>query len=226
MNANSIKNQANREMPVYTAIRSLVTDINFINIGTIKKVHDENYVDVVLYYKDELGEETIIPAVRLLHIGTTKCKLKIVPAVGDNVLLLCPKDFIEKLEYHRQADVATKSSLPFGDMNMCGILIREESDDNVKTEITIDESGNVSVNTAGNIDCVSEKKITFNGDSNAFVKWNEFNTKMQALFTLYNAHTHVCADPGKPSAVPATPITDLDLTPMKSATVVLGDSSS
>ena len=95
---NTIKNISNREFPVFTALRSLITDINFINIGTLKKVHDENYVDVVLYYKTELGEETVIPAVRLLHIGTTKCKLKIVPAVGDNVLLLCPKDFRETIE--------------------------------------------------------------------------------------------------------------------------------
>ena len=51
MNENTIKNISNREFPVFTALRSLITDINFINIGTIKKVHDENYVDVVLYYK-------------------------------------------------------------------------------------------------------------------------------------------------------------------------------
>ena len=211
MNENTIKNISNREFPVFTALRSLITDINFINIGTIKKVHDENYVDVVLYYKTELGEETVIPAVRLLHIGTTKCKLKIVPAVGDNVLLLCPKNFIETLEYHRQAEMSKKSTLPYGDMNMCGILIREESDDNVNTE------GNISVDA---------KKIGLNGDGNSFVTWTEFNTKMQTLFNIFNTHTHVCASPGNPSAVPVPVIADTDLSSMKSTTVLLGDSAS
>ena len=225
MNENTIKNISNKEFPVFTALRSLITDINFINIGTIKKVHDENYVDVVLYYKTELGEETVIPAVRLLHIGTTKCKLKIVPAVGDNVLLLCPKDFIETIEYHRQAEMSKKSTLPYSDMNMCGILIREESDDNVKTEVTVDENGNVSVNTEGNIS-VDAKKIGLNGDGNSFVTWTEFNTKMQTLFNIFNTHTHVCASPGNPSAVPVPVIADTDLSSMKSTTVLLGDSAS
>ena len=222
MNNNSIKDMANREMPVFTALRSMITNINFINIGTIKAVHDENYVDVVLYYKTELGEETVIPAVRLLHIGTTKCKLKIVPAVGDNVLLLCPKDFIEKLEYHRQADVSKKSTLPFGDMNMCGILIREESDENVKTSITVDQNGNVTLDTEGDININSKKTIHMNGNENSFVKYNEFETALTTFLTALNSHTHAVT--GQATGQPTTPMT-FDISNSKSASILLKDSS-
>ena len=151
MNDSAVKGIANEQMPVYTAIRGFVNAINFINIGVITKVHDKNYVDVSLYYADSTGKKVQVQAVRLLHIGTTKCKVLITPAVGDNVLLLCPKDFIEKLEYNRTPQKSNRSYLPYGNINMCGILVRDESDGNVKTDISIDEKGNVTVKTDGNV---------------------------------------------------------------------------
>ena len=123
--------------------RALINSINYINIGVITKVHSENYVTVNLYYNNSTGKKVQIQAVRLLHIGTTKCKINITPAVGDNVLLLCPKDFIEKLEYNRKPQDSKSSYLPYGNLNMCGILVKDESDDNVKTTIGIDEDGNI-----------------------------------------------------------------------------------
>ena len=149
MNESAIRGIANEQMPVYTAIRGLVNTINFINIGVITKVHSENYVDVSLYYNNNTGKKEQIQAVRLLHIGTTKCKINITPAVGDNVLLLCPKDFIEKLEYNRKPQNSKSSYLPYGNLNMCGILVKDESDDNVKTTIGIDEDGNITAETEG-----------------------------------------------------------------------------
>lgn len=151
MNDSAIKGIANEQMPVYTALRGFVNSINFINIGTITKVHDENYVDISLYYTDNTGRKVQVQAVRLLHIGTTKCKINITPAVGDNVLLLCPKDYIEKLEYNRKPKNSKNSYLPYGNLNMCGILIKDEGNDNVKTTIKVDEKGNVSVKTDGNV---------------------------------------------------------------------------
>ena len=149
MNDSTIKQIANEQMPLYTALRGFVNATNYINIGVISNVHDENYVDVTLYYTDNAGKKVVIQAVRLLHIGTTKCKLLITPAVGDNVLLLCPKDFIETLEYNRQPKNSNICYLPYGNINMCGILIKDESDDNVKTTITVDENGDVVVKTDG-----------------------------------------------------------------------------
>lgn len=151
MNEAMAKDLANQQMPVYTALRGLIDSINFINIGVITKVHSENYVDVSLYYASNTGKKVQIQAVRLLHLGTTKCKLLITPAVGDNVLLLCPKDFIEKLEYNRKAEVGKSSYLPYGNVNMCGILVKDENDDNVKTTVSVDENGNVNVKTDGNV---------------------------------------------------------------------------
>ena len=164
MNESAIKDIANQQMPVNTALRGFINSTNYINIGVITKVHDENYVDVNLYYTNNSGKKSIIQAVRLLHIGTTKCKLLITPAVGDNVLLLCPKDFIETIEYNRQPQKGEACYLPYGNINMCGILIKDESDDNVKTTIKIDEEGTISVETEGDLSVNSKKTVTLDGD--------------------------------------------------------------
>ena len=164
MNESAIKDIANQQMPVNTALRGFINSTNYINIGVITKVHDENYVDVNLYYTNNSGKKSIIQAVRLLHIGTTKCKLLITPAVGDNVLLLCPKDFIETIEYNGQPQKGEACYLPYGNINMCGILIKDESDDNVKTTIKIDEEGTISVETEGDLSVNSKKTVTLDGD--------------------------------------------------------------
>lgn len=184
MNDSLLKQIANDQMPLYTALKGFVNSINYINIGTISKVHDENYVDVSLYYTDNTGKKVVIQAVRLLHIGTTKAKLLITPAVGDNVLLLCPRDFIEKLEYNKKPEECDSCYLPYGDINTCGILIKDEGDDNVKVTIKIDEEGSITVNTEkdisvsakGNASVVAEGDVTVEAKNNATVKSQ--NTKL------------------------------------------------
>ena len=160
MNEGTIKDVANEQLPFYTALRGFINSTNYINIGVITKVHDENYVDVSLYYTDNVGKKVQIQAVRLLHIGTTKCKLLITPAVGDNVLLICPKDFIEKVQYNRLPQKSTNSYLPYGNINMCAFLIKDESDENVKSTISIDEKGDISVETDGDVVVETKKNVT------------------------------------------------------------------
>jgi len=164
MNDSAIKDIANQQMPINTAVRGFINSTNYINIGVITKVHDKNYVDVNLYYTNNSGKKSVIQAVRLLHIGTTKCKLLITPSVGDNVLLLCPKDFIETIEYNRQPQKGEACYLPYGNVNMCGILIKDEADDNVKTTVRINEEGAISVETEGDISVNSNKTVTLDGD--------------------------------------------------------------
>ena len=190
MNESTIKHIANEQMPLYTALRGFVNTTNYINIGTITRVHDENYVDVSLYYISNTGRKIVIQAVRLLHIGTTKCKLLITPAVGDNVLLLCPKDFIKKIEYNRIPRKSECSYLPYGNINMCGILIKDESDINVKTtigvnengDISIETDGNVSVNSSGDISALADGTITLDGDGyGGLCKTQELKDQLDVL---------------------------------------------
>jgi hypothetical protein len=182
MNESTVKEIANEQMPIYTAISGFVNKTNYINIGVITKVHSENYVDVSFYYTDSTGTRIVIQAVRLLHIGTTKCKLLITPAVGDNVLLLCPKDFIEKLEYNHIPKKSKSSYLPYGNINMCGILIKDESNTNVKTTITVNENGEVLVKTSGAIAVNSDETISFDGDGfGGLCKTQELKSQLDIL---------------------------------------------
>lgn len=182
MNESAIKDIANQQMPINTALRGFINSTNYINIGVITKVHDENYVDVNLYYTNNSGKKSVIQAVRLLHIGTTKCKLLITPAVGDNVLLLCPKDFIETIEYNRHPQKGEACYLPYGNINMCGILIKDEADDNVKTTVNIDENGAITLTTEDKISVNSKKTIDFDGDKfGGLCKTQELKKQLDAF---------------------------------------------
>lgn len=164
MDSNEIDLLVKSEIPLNTVLTQLVTDFTFVNIATIKKIHNDEYIDACLYYKDNMDREVVVTDVRLLKIGTTKCKIFIKPSVGDNVLLLCPRDFVEKLEFERKAAPIEFSQRPYSSVNMCAILIKDESDDNVKTELLIDEDGNISLKTDGNTE------VNVEGDTSLSIK--------------------------------------------------------
>lgn len=137
---------------LYSLLTNVVNRKNIINIGTICKVIDKNFVNVRLYNTDEYGDPIIISAVRLLHIGTSKFKITVSPAIGDNVLLLSGRDFIKTVEYNHTAEKKKEFAEPFGNATVQAILISPEEDDNNKTAISINEDGNITVETLGKID--------------------------------------------------------------------------
>ena len=133
-------------------LSNIVNSRNIINVGIITKVIDENFINVRLYNTDVGSNPTYISAVRLLHIGTSKLKIKITPAIGDTVLLLANRDFIEVLENNHDKKAADVLVEPYSKSTMQAILISPEEDDNNKTAITINESGNITLETLGKID--------------------------------------------------------------------------
>lgn len=137
---------------LYSLLANVVNRKNIINIGTICKVIDKNFVNVRLYNTDEYGDPIIISAVRLLHIGTSKFKITVSPAIGDNVLLLSSRDFIKTVEYNHTAEKKKEFAEPFGNATIQAILISPEEDDNNKTAISINEDGNITLETLGKID--------------------------------------------------------------------------
>lgn len=160
-----------RETPLLTMLSDITTGFMFTNIGSIKKIHNENYIDVALYWTDNMDNEVVIPDVRLLQLGTTKCKLFIQPAIGDNVLLICPRDFVEKLEFNRKAENIGFANSAYSSKNMCAVLIKDESDDNVKTTVNIDENGNITVKTDGDATVNAKKDCSVTAE-NILVKAN------------------------------------------------------
>lgn len=137
---------------LHSLLANVVNRKNIINIGIICKVIDKNFVNVRLYHTDEYGEPIIISAVRLLHIGTSKFKITVSPAIGDNVLLLSSRDFIKTVEYNHTAEKKKEFAEPFGNATVQAILISPEEDDNNKTAISINEDGNITLETLGKID--------------------------------------------------------------------------
>ena len=133
-------------------LSNIVNSRNIINVGIITKVIDENFINIRLYNTDVGSNPTYISAVRLLHIGTSKLKIKVTPAIGDTVLLLANRDFIEVLENNHDKKAADVLVEPYSKSTMQAILISPEEDDNNKTAISINEDGNITLETLGKID--------------------------------------------------------------------------
>ena len=140
-------------------LSNIVNSRNIINVGIITKVIDENFINVRLYNTDVGSNPTYISAVRLLHIGTSKLKIKVTPAIGDTVLLLASRDFIEVLENNHDKKAADVLVEPYSKSTMQAILISPEEDDNNKTALTIDENGNITFDTLGKIEVSIKDKL-------------------------------------------------------------------
>ena len=144
-------------------LSNIVNSRNIINVGIISKVINDNFVNVRLYNTDIGSNPTYISAVRLLHIGTSKLKIKITPAVGDIVLLLASRDYVETLESNHNNKAADVMVEPYSKSTMQAILISPEDDDNNKTAININENGNITLETLGKIDVSIKDKLADNG---------------------------------------------------------------
>lgn len=145
-------------------LSNIVNSRNIINVGIITKVIDENFINVRLYNTDVGSNPTYISAVRLLHIGTSKLKIKVTPAIGDTVLLLANRDFVEVLENNHDKKSADVLVEPYSKSTMQAILISPEEDDNNKTAININEDGNITVETLGKIDISVKDSFSDSGN--------------------------------------------------------------
>ena len=164
MNENNRANLLYGESASLSALLSnIVNSRNIINVGIITKVIDDNFINVRLYNTDIGSNPTYISAVRLLHIGTSKLKIKITPAVGDAVLLLANRDFVEVLENNHEKKAADVLVEPYSKSTMQAILISPEEDDNNKTALSINEEGNITLETLGKIDVSIKDKLSEGG---------------------------------------------------------------
>lgn len=167
MNENTFQDLEMTTLDATASLNQFIGQWNFVNVGVIKKIHNPDYVDVRTYYLDNLGDEIVFTDVRLLHVGTASCKINIEPTVGDNVLLLCPKDFIEKLKYNEASKTSDFMFGKYTGQGMCGIIVKAETDDEVKTTINIDKDGNISLSTDGDtsVNVEGDASVTVDGDA-------------------------------------------------------------
>ena len=203
-------NRANLLYSESTSLSALLSNIvnsrNIINIGVITKVIDENFINVRLYNTDISGNPIYISAVRLLHIGTAKLKIKITPAVGDIVLLLASRDFVEVLENNHDKKAADILVEPYSKSTMQAILISPEEDDNNKTAISINEDGNTTLETLGKVDV--SIKDSFSDSGNKLV---DFVMDTENSFTLTTYDSGSAINTIKMSSDGVTTTTDKDI---------------
>lgn len=187
-------------------LSNIVNSRNIINVGIITKVIDENFINVRLYNTDIRSNPTYISAVRLLHIGTSKLKIKVTPAVGDTVLLLANRDFVEVLENNHDKKAADVLVEPYSKSTMQAILISPEEDDNNKTAISINEDGNITLETLGKVDV--SIKDSFSDSGNKLV---DFVMDTENSFTLTTYDSGSAINTIKMSSDGVTFTTDKDI---------------
>lgn len=143
----------NEKLGLYQVIRRIFTNIDFINLCVIKTVHNRDFVDVTRFYIDDEGEESVIRGVRLLHLGTARCMITVEPDVGDYVLLLSPRDFVEKMPFNRTAEDSKLGFEPYAECNAVGILVNSDMEDekDVLTTLSVDLDGNITFDTNGKV---------------------------------------------------------------------------
>ena len=203
-------NRANLLYSESTSLSALLSNVvnsrNIINVGIITKVIDENFINVRLYNTDVGSNPTYISAVRLLHIGTSKLKIKVTPAVGDTVLLLANRDFVEVLENNHDKKAADVLVEPYSKSTMQAILISPEEDDNNKTAISINEDGNITLETLGKVDV--SIKDSFSDSGNKLV---DFVMDTENSFTLTTYDSGSAINTIKMSSDGVTTTTDKDI---------------
>lgn len=187
-------------------LSNIVNSRNIINVGIITKVIDENFINVRLYNTDIRSNPTYISAVRLLHIGTSKLKIKVTPAVGDTVLLLANRDFVEVLENNHDKKAADVLVEPYSKSTMQAILISPEEDDNNKTAISINEDGNITLETLGKVDVSIKDSFSDNGN-----KLVDFVMDTENSFTLTTYDSGSAINTIKMSSDGVTTTTDKDI---------------
>ena len=187
-------------------LSNIVNSRNIINVGIITKVIDENFINVRLYNTDIRSNPTYISAVRLLHIGTSKLKIKVTPAIGDTVLLLASRDFVEVLEKNHDKKAADVLVEQYSKSTMQAILISPEEDDNNKTAISINEDGNITLETLGKVDV--SIKDSFSDSGNKLV---DFVMDTENSFTLTTYDSGSAINTIKMSSDGVTFTTDKDI---------------
>lgn len=178
MTNNQTKLTQNSELSLYTTIKNILGNINYINFGIITKVTNNDYVNIKLYIANYDSSIIEINAVRLLHLGTSTVQINIIPKVGDIVLLLCTKDFVDLLEFDHTPAAQKIFSIPYDNATMNAILVSPhdyENNDNLMTLISIDENNVLNIKTENDASIYSKATI------NSYIEDKDNNVKSSVL---------------------------------------------
>lgn len=204
-------------------IESILASHFIIDYGFIKKVNDDETIDVThaKQLKTMEGQSlkaTVTTGVEVLTISGGGFSLKFDYKKGDKVLLLGLKDFVPKVEEVTSA-TETTAYLHYTRETLKAIPLCVFSDD-AKVTVQV-EDGTMKVDT--------QDKIELNGNDKQFVTYQELDNALQQLWAKVKAHTHPVSTTGTAAAQTGTAATSVDLSTVtldisaaKTKTIVTG----
>ena len=151
MNGNEAAFLRNSEISAYAVVEGIFSEKNIVNLGFIRKIHNEDFIDVELDYLSPDGSEQVIPDVRLLHFGTSVCRLIAEPSEGDRVLVLTPRDFVAEMDYGHKADYSEGGYIRYSETNSCAVLVCPEGGDGPVAVVKAGQDGTLEVATEGDV---------------------------------------------------------------------------
>lgn len=195
-------------------IESVVAGFYILDYGFIKNVNSDGTIDVaharqLVTTEGQTLPATITKGIEVLTIAGAGFSLQFDLKKGDKVLVLGLKNKIDKV-----ADVESteaNNSRHHYDRSTLKAMPLCVFNDDAKVKIEI-ENGEMSV---------TADKLKLNGDSKAFVTWDELNNSLNNLMQSLNSHTHSNGNEGSPTGAPIVPM-NLDISSAKTTTVVTG----
>ena len=150
-----------QNIPLEVKLKTLVTDIKFHVVGTVKKVYPSgSRVDVVLPHLTCNMTPVILQGIEVLRMGTSKVQVKYKPNVGDVVIVLAMQNYWSAVKTNTVPAKSEINAQPYSTVTMKAILVQSNEESTDATVIEVSENA-VDINTSLDV-TLKCNKLTIN----------------------------------------------------------------
>jgi hypothetical protein len=210
-----------REVTDSIIASNFIIDYGFISsVSADKKLVDVKHIVKPTTGEDEVLQETLTKNVELLFPCSSNFQLIWDVEVGDGVILLGMKDYVEKIADKKQPEAAnfflhykqeTLKAIPFG------------FNDSPKTKITIKKT-EVTIESQNKLQLKSNVGIDMLAATEAFVKGTTTKNNFDDLLIAFKTHTHAYEDTPVGTSETSVPSNAASMTnPISNSTKIKGE---
>ena len=140
-----------QNIPLEVKLKTLVNDIKFHVVGTVKKVYPSgSRIDVVLPHLTCNMTPVILQGIEVLRIGTSKVQVKYKPNVGDVVIVLAMQNYWSAVKTNVVPAKSDVNAQPYSTVTMKAILVQSNEEPTNATVIDVGDD-TISIDTSLNV---------------------------------------------------------------------------
>ena len=150
-----------QNIPLEVKLKTLVNDIKFHVVGTVKKVYPSgSRIDVVLPHLTCNMTPVILQGIEVLRMGTSKVLVKYKPNVGDVAIVLAMQNYWSAVKTNTVPAEAEVHAQPYSTVTMKAILVQSNEEPTNATVIDVgDDTINIDTSLNVKLKC---NKLTVN----------------------------------------------------------------